>query len=433
MTNNRNIFLKKKILIYGLGKSGISSYKFLNNKAKVYWFDDTFKKKFGYQPNQKLRNIQEISKIKFDKVIISPGIDILNCKLSKFLKKNNSKIYTDLDIFYSFYKNKSITITGTNGKSTTSKILHEVLLDQNYDCRLIGNIGNPVLSEKKITKNTIFVIEASSYQLDYSKLFTSKYSAILNISPDHIERHKNLKNYVSAKFKLLDYQSKKSISFVKKGDLLINKKLKSKKYNPKIIKVDLKKANKVIKHLKNKYFMSAGNLENLSFVLKISETLNLNSKKLIKTLNRFKGLKYRQQIIYENKNLTIINDSKSTSFASSENMLKNLKNVYWILGGIPKKGDQLNLSKKNCKNFKTFIFGNYYKEFKKNIKNKITVKHLKYLKDILKEIFLDLKNKKIKKNIIFFSPAGASFDNFKNFEDRGKYFNQLIKKFINAK
>jgi UDP-N-acetylmuramoylalanine--D-glutamate ligase len=433
MIDNRNIFLKKKILIYGLGKSGISSYKFLNNKARVYLFDDFSKKKFIHQQNQMIRNIKEISKIKFDRIIISPGIDVLNCKLSKFLKKNDSKIYTDLDIFYSFYKNTSITITGTNGKSTTSKILHEVLLDQNYDCRLIGNIGNPALSEKKITKNTIFVIEASSYQLDYSKLFTSKYSAILNISPDHIERHKSLKNYVNAKFKLLNYQSKESISFVKKDDLLINKKLKSKKYNPKIIKVDLKKANKVIKHLKNKYFVSAGNLENLSFVLKISETLNLNSKKLIKTLNRFKGLKYRQQIIYENKNLIIINDSKSTSFASSENLLKNLKNVYWILGGIPKKGDQLNLSKKNCNNFKTFIFGNYYKEFKKNIKNKITVKHLKYLKDILKEIFFDLKDKKIKKSIIFFSPAGASFDSFKNFEDRGKYFNQSIKKFINAK
>jgi UDP-N-acetylmuramoylalanine--D-glutamate ligase len=433
MIDNRNIFLKKKILIYGLGKSGISSYKFLNNKARVYLFDDFSKKKFIHQQNQKIRNIKEISKIKFDRIIISPGIDVLNCKLSKFLKKNDSKIYTDLDIFYSFYKNTSITITGTNGKSTTSKILHEVLLDQNYDCRLIGNIGNPALSEKKITKNTIFVIEASSYQLDYSKLFTSKYSAILNISPDHIERHKSLKNYVNAKFKLLNYQSKESISFVKKDDLLINKKLKSKKYNPKIIKVDLKKANKVIKHLKNKYFVSAGNLENLSFVLKISETLNLNSKKLIKTLNRFKGLKYRQQIIYENKNLIIINDSKSTSFASSENLLKNLKNVYWILGGIPKKGDQLNLSKKNCNNFKTFIFGNYYKEFKKNIKNKITVKHSKYLKDILKEIFFDLKDKKIKKSIIFFSPAGASFDSFKNFEDRGKYFNQSIKKFINAK
>jgi UDP-N-acetylmuramoylalanine--D-glutamate ligase len=338
-----------------------------------------------------------------------------------------------LDVFYSFYKNKSITITGTNGKSTTAKILHEVLSDQKYDCRLVGNIGNPVLCEKKITKNTFFVVEASSYQLDYSQLFTSKYSVILNISPDHIERHRNLKNYINAKFRLLDSQSKESISFVKKNDVLINKKLNSKKYNPKIIKVDLKKANKIIKLIKNKYFLSAGNLENLSFILKISEKLNLNSKILIKTLNRFKGLKYRQQIIYENKNLIIINDSKSTSFASSENLLKNLKNVYWILGGIPKKGDQLNLSKKHCKNFKTFIFGNNYKEFKKNIKNKITLKHFKSLKDILDEIFFDLNDKKLKKNIIFFSPAGASFDSFKNFEDRGKYFNQLIKKFLNAK
>ena len=338
-----------------------------------------------------------------------------------------------MDVFYSFYKNKSITITGTNGKSTTAKILNEVLLDQKYDCRLVGNIGNPVLCEKKITNNTFFVVEASSYQLDYSQLFTSKYSAILNISPDHIERHRNLKNYISAKFRLLDLQSRESVAFVKKNDVLIIKKLNSKKYNPKIIKVDLKKANKIIKLIKNKYFLSAGNLENLSFILKISEKLNLNNKILIKTLNRFKGLKYRQQIIYENKNLTIINDSKSTSFASSENLLKNLKNVYWILGGIPKKGDKLNLSKKHCKNFKTFVFGNHYKEFKKNIRNKIPINHLKYLKDILDEIFYDLNDKKLKKNIIFFSPAGASFDSFKNFEDRGKYFNQLIKKFLNAK
>ena len=266
MIDNKNIFLKKKILIYGLGKSGLSTYKFLNKKAKLYLFDDNLKKKLRQQPKQWINNIKEISKQKFDIIIISPGIDILNCKLCKFLKKNESKIYTDLDIFYSFYKNKSITITGTNGKSTTAKILHDILSDQNYDCRLIGNIGNPALSEKKITKNTIFVIEASSYQLDYSQLFTSKYSVILNISPDHLERHRNLKNYINAKFKLLNSQSRDSIAFVNKNDLLINKKLNSKKYNPKIIRVDLKKANKIIKQLKNKYFLSAGNLENQSFI-----------------------------------------------------------------------------------------------------------------------------------------------------------------------
>ena len=432
MIKNKNIFLGKKILIYGLGKSGVSSYKFLNNKADVYLFDDDIKKKIKSKLNQRINSLKELSKINFDKIIISPGIDTSNCRLSKILKKNFLKIYTDLDVFYSFYKNKSITITGTNGKSTTAKILHEVLLDQKYDVRLIGNIGNPALSEKKITKKTMFVIEASSYQLEYSQIFTSKYAVILNITPDHIERHKNLKNYVNAKFKLLVSQSNKSVAFVKKNDQLISKTIKNSNFKQKIIKVDSLKTNKIFNNLKNKYFLTSGNKENLSFVLKISETLKLNNKILLRTLKKFKGLKYRQQIIFENKNLVIINDSKSTSFASSENLLKDLNYVYWILGGIPKKGDQFKLSKIHCKNFKTFIFGKYYKEFRKNIKSKIVVKSIKNLKDILNEIFLDIKKQKLKKNTILFSPAGASFDIFKNFEDRGLYFNQLVQNFFDG-
>ncbi len=433
MTRNKNIFFKKKILIYGLGTSGVSSYKFLNKKAEVYLYDDNLKKKINCRVGQRLKNLEEVSKINFDKIIISPGIDISNCKLSKILMINYSKIYTDLDVFYSFYKNKSITITGTNGKSTTAQILYEVLLDQKYDVRLIGNIGNPALSEKKITKKTLFVIEASSYQLDYSKLFTSKYAVILNISPDHLERHKNLNNYVNAKFKLLVSQSRNSIAFVKKNDSLINKAINKGNFNQKIIKIDTLKNDKMVNQLKNKYFLSFGNKENLSFILKISKILKLNNKDLLKTLNKFKGLKYRQQIIYESKNLTVINDSKSTSFASSENLLKSLNNVYWILGGLHKKKDQFILSKKQCKNFKAFIFGNNHKEFKKSLNNKMPIKNLKNLKDIISEIFLDIKKQKLLKNIIFFSPAGASFDSFKNFEDRGQYFNQLVKKFLNAK
>ena len=433
MIKNKNIFLGKKILIYGLGKSGVSSYKFLKNKADLYLFDDNVKKNIKLKSNLRLNTLKEISKINFDKIIISPGIDISKCKLSKTLKKNSSKIYTDLDIFYSFYKNKSITITGTNGKSTTAQILYEVLEDQKYDVRLIGNIGNPALSEKKITKHTIFVIEASSYQLEYSQIFSSKYAVILNIAPDHIERHKNLKNYITAKFKLLVSQPNNATAFVNKNDSLITKKIDNNNLKQKIIKIDSKKSNKIYNQIKNEYFLSSGNKENLSFVLKILKIFKLNNKILLKTLNNFKGLKYRQQIIFKNKNLTIINDSKSTSFASSENLLKNLNYVYWILGGIPKKSDQFKLSKKHCKNFKAYIFSKHHKEFKKNLKNKIIVKNLKDLKDILNEVFLDIKKKKLEKNIILFSPAGASFDNFKNFEDRGLYFNKLIKKFINAK
>ena len=426
-----NIFLRKKILIYGLGKSGISSYKFLKNKSDVYLFDDNQKIKLKLK--KKIIKLEQIKKINFDRIIISPGIDISNCKLSKFLKKNFKKIHTDLDVLFSFYNNESITITGTNGKSTTAKILHDALIDQKRDSRLIGNIGNPVLSEKKITKKTIFVIEASSYQLDYSSVFRSKYALILNITADHIERHKSLKNYVNAKFKLLKSQTRGSFAYVKKEDELITKKLNKNKYNSKIYRVQTSSIDKKFNKITNKYFLSDGNKENLSFILKIAPRLKLNYKKLIKTINKFKGLDFRQQIIFDKKNLTIINDSKSTSFASSENILKNLNDAYWILGGIPKKRDKFKLSKIKCKDIKAYIFGSHHRKFIKILKNRLKIKNFKNLKETLKVIFSEINIQQSKKNIIFFSPAGASFDSFKNFEDRGYYFNQIIKKYINAK
>jgi UDP-N-acetylmuramoylalanine--D-glutamate ligase len=422
-----NIFLKKKILIYGLGKSGISSFRFLRNKADIYLFDDL--------KNTHPKQISKLKllKIKFDIIIISPGINIFNCKLSKFLKLNKKKIYTDLDVFFTFYKNKCITITGTNGKSTTAKILYEVLKDQKKDVRLIGNIGNPPLNEKKISKNTIFVIEASSYQLDYSQLFSSKYSIILNIKPDHLERHKTLQNYVDAKFKLLDSQSKSCLAFVKSDDVLISRKLKTKKFNCKIVKVNTKKNYNDFLEIKNKYFLTESNRENLSFIIELAKKLKLKNYLLQKTIKNFKGLKYRQQIILQKKNLTIINDSKSTSFSSSVGILKKDSNILWLLGGIYKKGDKLELKKKDLSNVTAFIYGENKNFFNKQLRSKVKFKNYKNLQDAVKNVFSIIKKKSSVKYTILFSPCAASFDRFKNFEERGLYFNRLVKRFMYGK
>ena len=422
-----NIFLKKKILIYGLGKSGISSFKFLRNKADIYLFDDL--KNTHPKQISKLK----LSKIKFDIIIISPGINIFNCKLSKFLKLNKKKIYTDLDVFFTFFKNKCITITGTNGKSTTAKILYEVLKDQKKDVRLIGNIGNPPLNEKKISKNTIFVIEASSYQLDYSQLFSSKYSIILNIKPDHLERHKTLQNYVDAKFKLLDSQSKSCLAFVKSDDVLISRKLKTKKFNCKIVKVNTKKNYNDFLEIKNKYFLTESNRENLSFIIELAKKLKLKNYLLQKTIKNFKGLKYRQQIIIQKKNLTIINDSKSTSFSSSVGMFKKASNILWLLGGIYKKGDKLELKKKDLSNVTAFIYGENKNLFIKQLRSKVKFQNYKNLEDAVKNVFSIIKTKRSIKYTILFSPCAASFDSFKNFEERGLYFNRLVKRFMYGK
>mgnify|MGYP003683173041 FL=1 len=423
MLDNSNIFYKKKILIYGLGKSGLSALKYLKKYNQITTYDDKTKS-----------NIKKIIKVKFDCIIISPGIDIYKCRLSKFLKNNYKKIYTDLDIFYNHHKkNSKITITGTNGKSTTAKILYEVLKDQKKDVRLVGNIGNPVLLEKKVTNKTVFVIEASSYQLEYSKLFKSNISLILNISPDHLERHRTISKYVGAKFKLVKNQSKKDLALLNTKDYYIKRELKSKNFLPKIKKVGKDINKTLIKKIDNQYFSTAGNSENLRFVLEVAKVLKLRKNILIKTLKQFKGLKYRQEIIFQSKKLTIINDSKATTFSSSVSLLKSLTNVYWIVGGLAKKGDKFLLSKNNCKNFKAYIFGRKKNLFIKALKDKVIYESFINLEHSVKKIFLDIKNNKTQNHrTILFSPSAASFDSFKNFEDRGKYFNSLIKRFKNV-
>ena len=426
MRNILDIFSDKKILIYGLGKTGISTFNFLKKKCKVFLFDDVRK-------NLRLSKYKFILKSNFDYIIISPGIDINNCKLSKFLKKNSNKIYSDLDIFYSFYKNDCITITGTNGKSTVCQILYEVLRKHKRDVKLVGNIGNPILSVKKVKPKTIFVIEASSYQLEYSKIFKSKYGVILNITPDHIERHKTINKYVKAKFKLLKHQSKKSFGFVKNSDPLIKKELKNRKFDSKIIKVRPIKINKVIKKLGNSYFFTEENKENLSFVLAISRKLKLKNNLIFTTIKKYKGLKYRQQIIYKKHNLTIINDSKSTSFSSSVGILKSFSNIYWLLGGMHKKGDKFKLPKRFHKRIKAYIFGQKQNFFNKQLNGKIKYENFDNLKDALKNVLMNTKDEAFLDKTILFSPSAASFDSFKNFEDRGLYFNKLIGKYFNVK
>jgi len=432
MNVSRKFFNNKKILIYGMGKSGFSSYHFLKKKNYIKIYDDKIKiiknksiKKFFLEKSK-------IPKIKFDYIVISPGINVNKCNLKNYLKKNSKRIITDLDIFYNHYsKNKIITITGTNGKSTTAKLLNLILINHKLDARLCGNIGNPVLLEKNISKKTIFVIEASSYQIDYSKIFKTNYAIILNISPDHLERHGSLKNYINAKFKLLKSQSRKDFAYINAKDKYLRKKIKSSKVFSKIINVNLNKIYKFRKKINNPYFLTRGNQENLSFIFSICETLNLKNKNILKIINKFKGLKFRQEIIYKSKKVTCINDSKATSFTSSINILKSLQKVFWVVGGIPKLGDKFTLKKSECKNINAYIFGKNKSFFVKQFKNKLSFYCFKDLKEVIQKILNDIKNStnsNLHKTILF-SPSAASFDSFNNFEERGEYFNFLLKKY----
>ena len=423
-----NHFKNQNILIYGFGKSGRACFDYLRKKNQIKIYDDEFLN-ISRQLKKYLISKSKLIKINFDYIVISPGIDINSCTLKKFLKKNKNKIISELDIFYfDNLDNKKLTITGTNGKSTTSKLLYEILIKNNYDARLVGNIGNPLLLEKNIKLKTIFVIEASSYQIEYSKYFKTDLAVILNISPNHLERHKTIKNYVRSKFKLIKSQNKNGLAFIEKDNQYLEKELKTNRIKSKVIKVSDGLLNDIKNKIKNPYFENIDNKKNLKFVLDISKKLKLNSKKVLQSINSFKGLKFRQQVIYKNKRLLIINNSKSTNFSSSINLLKSYKNIYWLLGGKFKRGDRFRLNRKFHKNIHAYIVGKYAKFFVKEMKNKVKYNVFKNTKKALERIVHDTKKNNLYPTNIIFSPAAASFDQFNNFEERGKNFNYLVGK-----
>ena len=429
MNEFKKIFFNKKILIYGLGLTGNSSFNYLRKSNKISVFDDN-KKNINLKKFEKYLIKKDQIKINsFDYIVISPGINSRKCSLKKFLSKNKNKICTDLDIFYANnHKNKMITVTGTNGKSTTVKLISDILKNAGKDARFVGNIGRSILNEKKIKKNTLFVIEASSYQIEYSKFFKSQYSILLNISLDHIERHGNLKKYLQIKLKLFYNQTKHDYALFNNKNLIISKSINKRKIKCKIINVDQKINNKYINNINNIYFNNDNNQENLSFVFTICEKLKIKKKIIIRTINNFKGLKYRQQIVYDSKKLSIINDSKSTSFSSTTNLIKSYNNIFWILGGQPKKNDQFNFNKNKKLNIQAYIYGKNKKFFSKKLTSKIRFQVFTSISQALKKILVDIKNlNNPSKKIILFSPASASFDEFNNFEERGAYFDVLIK------
>ena len=421
MFNSSDNLKNKKFLIYGYGKTGFATCNYLKKNNTIFIYDDNKKiKKFFI-------SFKKIQLKEFDYIVLSPGIDINKCKLKRYLKKNKKKIITDLDIFYLKNPNNlKITITGTNGKSTTAKLLYNILKDQNKDVILAGNIGTPILSMSNIKPNTIFVIEASSYQIDYSQYFKTDYAFILNISPDHLERHKSIKRYAHAKFKLVLNQDKNFYAFIENNQYL-NKEIKKYKIKSNIIKIN-QNHKKIKKLISNSYFDNINNLNNLSFILVFAKIHKLNKSKLFKSVNSFKGLDFRQQVIYKNNFVTIINDSKSTSFSSSINLLKSYKNIFWIVGGLAKKGDKFELPSKYYRNIKCYIFGKDKELFSRKLGKKILSMPCNSLENILKKIIQEIKLNKNKHFHVLFSPAAASFDKFKNFEDRGNYFNYLVKK-----
>ena len=408
-------------LVYGLGLSGLSVIRyFKKNKVKNFkvW-DDKKKRLFkNYRPKNLDKSLSQV-----DYIILSPGVSLIkNKRLNKFKKK----IITDIDLFFlKNDKSKSIVVTGTNGKSTTCKLLAHLFKKKKINYSLGGNIGTPILDLKN-SKNSYTIIEASSFQLSHSKFLCPDYAFFLNITNDHLDWHGNMSNYLNSKLKIFRLQNKNQIA-------IINTKLKNiflkKNFLSKLIISKNQDYKKIKFKIKNNYLTSGLNDENMSFVYTFAKLLKIKESFFVKAMNSFKGLPHRFEIFLKKNNVTFINDSKATSFIATKFALSSLENIFWILGGLPKQSDKMKFFKNKKNIIKCYLIGKNINYFKKQIQGKFFFSITKNLKKSIIQILKDSRFYRDRNISILLSPAAASYDQFSNFEKRGEEFKRICKKY----
>jgi len=394
-----------KKLIFGYGETGKAVEQFyIKNKTNYEIYDDNIPELDGDISNQ----LSE-----FDEVIISPGVPPDNLLLSK-IKSKNIKISTDLDLFTQ-YRNKSIKIigvTGTNGKTSFVNIVTEFLNKNGYSALSSGNIGSSPLNS--IKKNYDYlVLELSSYQLYYSGSLMLDYGVVLNIASDHLDWHGNFQNYLEAKSKIVE--------FTKKNNLLVYSELirknmdieQKENVNPLFslfedLKIPL--SNDLLVPFVDLIFLLDLQIENIERVCH-------------KYLAGLKQLEHRFEKIEFSGNVKFINDSKATNLHAVSNAINRSKNIILVLHGLTK-----NIPSKELKltdEVKKIIIQSEMKLELNNFKGKII--YYKSINEIKNLITSEMNDG----DTILFSCGGASFNEFKNYKDRGNFFKKIVKEIEN--
>ena len=443
----------KKIIILGFGLEGKSTYNFIRKNLPTKQLDIRYNKENIEEEREYLNKDKFISFItgedylkdleKYDVILKSPGISFKDIDISKF----EDKIFSQLELFLEFTKSHTIGITGTKGKSTTSTLIYEMIKNQGKSVELLGNIGTPIFDElEKIKEDTIVVLEISSHALQYVKK-SPQISILLNLYEEHLDHYKSFKEYGDAKFNIFKFQNEDDVAIFnleneeiskrnypfKKTDYAItinnfannltnNTIYKNESYiyynNKKIYNVDLSRK------LKGNH-----NLNNIMFILAVSNILNLDLNKTVQTISEFNPLEHRLEYVGKFDDVEYYNDSIATVPEATIESIKALENINTLIVGGNDRGvnQEKLINFLNESSIENIIClpktGEYiYEAVDKNTKTKVMVNSMeeavKYAKKLTK-----------KNTICLMSPAASSYGYFKNFKERGNKFKEYVKKY----
>ena len=434
----------KKITILGAGISGQGAALLASSLGCQVFISDIRKPK-KINENILIDNINfefgnhTVKCLDADLIIISPGINIKKIKILDDKIINNIPIVSEIEFASWFTKYPIIAITGSNGKSTTVRIIKDIFSNEYENVFLGGNIGKSlsenIFYEKQ--KNGIHIVEVSSFQLENIYTFKPYISCILNISEDHMDRYHNINDYFLTKTNITKNHDNGTYIIYNKDDYLLNNFYKT--YNNKKT-FSLAQNDKKIKFENKKiYFneydlfidqneidlMGDHNIYNLMASIITAKIFNINNDSIIRAINNFKPLSHRLEKLNEYSKIKFINDSKGTNIHSTKSAIGSIQeNIILILGGSKDKIDKKefinSINKKNI--LKIICYGDAGPEILDIFKK---IKPIEYRHIFKEAVILAIKNAK-KNDLVLLSPAFKSYDQFKNFEERGNEFKKII-------
>lgn len=442
------MFKNKKIFIFGLARSGYEVAKLLSNYNNDILVVDKTDTDMDHIKELNTLNVKFIKTDTpenlldntYDYVVKNPGIIKTNPCILK-AKELGIKVINEVEVAYDFIKDKAtiIGITGSNGKTTTTTMIYEIMKKANLNVHLAGNIGYPLSSiVNKIKENDIIVAEISDHQLLDTDKFKTNISVLTNLSPVHIDFHGSYENYKNTKKKIFNNHTSNDLAILNlnnKDVLEITKDIKSTKlYFSNNIKTDIYLDNNII-YYKDKPILNTNdikvkgihNYENIMCMLGVVKEFNIPDDIIIDYLKEFKGVEHRIEFVRNINDISFYNDSKATNTESTIVALKSFNNnVILLLGGLDRghSFEPLNPYLKNVKYILTFG------ETKNRIKDWAKEQNINCLVfDTLKEATLKSYELATSNDTVLLSPACASWDQYKCMEDRGNEFKSIVNNF----
>lgn len=450
-----NRIRNRKIGILGMARSGMAVAFLAEKYGGIPFLSD-------HSTLEQLREQTELltaSKIGFetgghtekllesDYIILSPGVP-LNIEILKSAKEKGIPLFSEIEFASWICKCKIVAVTGSNGKTTTVSLIGELLTGSGLDSYVCGNIGLPFCEVvDKIPQEGIAIVEVSTFQLESIEDFKPDVAVILNLSPDHLDRHGTFENYKNLKYRIAENQGEQDLLIINKDDSEIEKeKLNSK---PELNYFSIRSNNALVYADNTNLYWNNGseaelicsnseisipgkhNLQNAAAAVAVAKRFNVSNSDIKKALHNFPGVEHRMESMGQIAGISFINDSKATNVGSVVCALQAIESpIYLIAGGRDKGSDFAGLIESGTGKIKSVVA---IGEAKDKIFNQLGRNFKVLAGDSMEDAVKQLFELAIPGETILLSPGCASFDMYKNFEERGRDFKSIVKKLKNGK